>query len=150
VQLALHEGPQLCPVVPVESLQCFDLLLQRCPLGYQATNDVLIPLVCFALEFIGLCLSILGYLRSTCSRIRESLAGVPPSTVGMRPGVSGYLLCRRSRFGQHPVSLVLRAGDMLVSCSLGQHQYLKGLTLGVRPGMGRYLALWLVVSRRRS
>jgi len=170
VQLTLHEGPEFGPVVPVESLQRFDLLLQRCTLGCQATDDVLIPLLGFALESIGLRLSILGYLlcpcsrigqnllgvapntvgmrlgvsgylRCHCSRIGHSIAGFPPSTVGVRLGVSGYLLCHCSRVDPHLVSLVLRTGEMLVGGSLGQNQHLKGLTLGVRLGKCMCLVL---------
>ena len=52
----------------------------------------------------------------------------------MRLGISDYPLGHCSRFGPHLVSLVLRTGDMLVSCSLGQNQHLKGLMLGGRLG----------------
>ena len=89
VQLTLHKGPEFGPVVPVESLQRFDLLLQRCTLGCQATDDVLIPLLGFALESIGHRLSILGYLLCPCLRMGQNLLGIAPNTVGMRLGVSG-------------------------------------------------------------
>jgi hypothetical protein len=139
VQLTLHERPEPGPVVPVELLQRFDLLLQRCTLGCQATDEVLVSLLGFALESIGIRLGIFGYLLCRCSRIGQSLAGFPPGTVGMRLGVSGYLLCRCSRIRPNLVSLVASTGDMFVSCSLGQNQHLKGLTLGLRIGRGMRL-----------
>jgi hypothetical protein len=139
------------------------LLLQVCALGSQATDDVLVPLLGLTLESLGICLGIFGYLFCSCSRIGQNLLGIAPSAVGMRPGVAGYLLCRCSRIGQslagfppstvgmrlgisgyllcrcsricpNLVSLVLSSCDMLVRCSLGQNQHLKGSMLGVRIG----------------
>lgn len=138
-------------------------MLEVCTLGSQATDDVLVPLLGFTLESIGMrlgifgyllcpcsrvgqkflgiapstvgmCLGVAGYLLCRCSHIGQSLAGFPPNTVGMRLGVAGHLLCRCSRVRPNLFSLALSSGDMLVCCSLGQNQHLKGLTLGVRIG----------------
>jgi hypothetical protein len=167
-QLTLHERPEPGPVVPLELLQGFDLLLQRCALGSQATDGILVSLPGFPLESIGIRLGIVGNLLcpgsrigqalvsiapSTvgvrlgvsgnllrrCSRIGQSLVGFPSSTVGVRLGFSGYLRRRCSRIRPNVVSLVLSGGHMLVGRSLGQNQHLKGLTLGFGIGEGMRL-----------
>ena len=163
-QLGLHESQEPGPVVPVEFLQRFDLLLQPFTLGDQVPDHLFVPLLGLTLQSIGARLRILGYPRCLCSRIGDNLVGVSPSIAGVRLGIFGYLRHPRSRVGQRLVGLApdsvglrlgipnyplrrcarirvnlvrlaMSVGDMLIGCSLGQGQHLQGL-LDVAAGMG--------------
>jgi hypothetical protein len=163
-QLGLHESQEPGPVVPVEFLQRFDLLLQRFTLGGQVSDHLFVPLLGLTLQSIGARLRNSGYLRRLCSRIGANLVGASPRIVGLRLGIFGYLRCPRSRVGHHLIGLApdsvglrfgisnyllcrrarirvnlarlaMSGGDMLIGCPLGQGQHLQGL-LDVATGMG--------------
>jgi hypothetical protein len=163
-QLGLHESQEPGPVLPVEFLQSFDLLLQPLTLGGQVSDHLLVPMLGLTLQSVGARLCILGYFSCLCPRIGDNLVGVSssiagvrfgifrylrclrsrvgqhlvrlaPDSVALRLGISNYLLCRRARIRVNLVRLAMSVGDMLIGRSLGQGQHLKGL-LDVATGMG--------------
>ena len=80
-QLSLHESREPGPVVPVEDLQRFDLLLKALTLGGQAPDHVLVPLLGLMLEFVGVRLGVLADLLRAHSRLGQELVGVPAGVV---------------------------------------------------------------------
>ena len=160
-QLTLHERGQARPVVAIELLKRFDLLLKRRALAFQTPNHVVISLLSFTIEFRRVGLGILDYLGRSGACIGENFVGVASRTVGLRLGLADYLLGRRMRIGQFlagvlagPIrvrlgvpdyllrcrprvrpdiaGLVLSTGHMIVGRPLGQNQHLKRLPLRIR------------------
>lgn len=107
-QLTLHERLKPGPVLPVEPLQRFDLLLKRLPFGGQAPDNVLVALLGEMLELISLRLSKLGDLVSPGPRIGQDLLGILPLLVGMRLSVPGYLRSRGTCIGHGRLGLPLQ------------------------------------------
>jgi hypothetical protein len=158
--LSLHESGEPGAVVPVECLQRLDLPLQRLTLGGQTPDDVLIALLSLVLEFIGIrlgvfgslfgphprfgqnlvgvspgavrvCLGVSRYLRRLCTRLGQSLFGVPLKIVGMRPSIPNDLLRGYPCVRADLVCLMMRTGNVLLGRPLGQSKHLEGLPLGI-------------------
>jgi hypothetical protein len=82
--------------VPIELLQSLDLMLQGGPLGFQASDNLVVLPLGFALESVGSCLGVFGYLFRRGSRIRYGLVRFLAGHVGPpHPGrVSRICRCR--------------------------------------------------------
>jgi hypothetical protein len=104
-QLTLHESLEPGPILPIEPLQRFDLLLKHLALGGQAADNILVALLGEMLELVSLRLSDLGEVVSPDPRIGQEFLGLLLRLVGTRVSVTGYLRCRGMCFGKGRLGL---------------------------------------------
>jgi hypothetical protein len=92
-------------------------------------------------------LGISGYLRRRGARIGKRLLGFLPANLGVRLGISDYLLRCCTRVRTNRVRFTSSTGDVFLSRSLSQSEHLEGSVLG--GGLGTTVPLIEGLIRRR-